>query len=248
MKLVTNPDCQIHDSKSLKTQCKTEFDSILKEVAVYRRENRLSDQDFRFFFSTLLAHYVGCLVEAEFEIKMAKWSDRLFSHWVQYWRRAWLTEQKSSSSPLVKKEDLEPKDEEIDLPAEIDAKGEVEAEFQRLVKSAPAPVRHMMLEMTRLQGAGPLPHPIFEKFTPQHIDKFLDYSHEDEVHAHDLASSNRWFHLTYIVLALAFLGFLIIYLAPSHKDLLIDILRLLIALAGGFGAGFGVKTWLERRK
>lgn len=84
MKLTTNQDGQIRDYTFLKMQCKTEFDSTLKEIAVCRRENQLSDRDLRFFLSTLLAHYVGCLIETQFETKMAKWSDRLFSRWVEY--------------------------------------------------------------------------------------------------------------------------------------------------------------------
>jgi len=84
MKLLTNRNCEIYDSKCLKLHCKTVFDDVLKEIEDYRRGNQLSDQDFRFFYSALMAHYVGCLVEAEFETRMAKWTDKLFSHWIQH--------------------------------------------------------------------------------------------------------------------------------------------------------------------
>jgi len=84
MKLAANQDWRAEAANYLKTQCKADFDNAAKELVVYRQENRLSDQDFRFFFSTLLAHYMGCLVETEFETRMAKWTDRLFSHWARY--------------------------------------------------------------------------------------------------------------------------------------------------------------------
>jgi len=74
----------VHDSAYLKANYKTEFTNALKEIRVYLQGNQLSDQDFRVLFSALLASYVGCLVETEFETKMSRWSDRLFSHWLRY--------------------------------------------------------------------------------------------------------------------------------------------------------------------
>jgi len=153
-----------------------------------------------------------------------------------------LNGESSSSSPPAKKEALETKDSEIDLSSEIDAKTDVEAELQRFVKSAPPPVRSMMMGMMRLQQAGPLPHPIFEKFTADHIDKFLDYSHADDVNTYRLERFHGWSRLGYALLSAALLVFLILYLAPEHRDLLADILKMLAVFAGGFGAGFGAKT------
>lgn len=84
MKLMMSQESQILDSKHLKMQCKTDFENILKQVHVSHRENQLSDQHFRFLLSALVAQYVACLVETGFESKMAKWSDRLLSHWAGY--------------------------------------------------------------------------------------------------------------------------------------------------------------------
>lgn len=163
-----------------------------------------------------------------------------------------MNEEGSSKPPKSKKEKINTKDGEKDLPARINgepkADSEAEADFKRLVDSAPAPVRRMMLQMMSVQGRGPLPHPIFEKFTPEHVDKFLDYSHEDEVNEYSLARFNKWFHLGYAVLFAAFLVFLVVYLAPSNKDLLGDILKMLAVFAGGFGSGFGVKTVLGKKE
>jgi len=163
-----------------------------------------------------------------------------------------LNGEESSKPSKSKKEKLNIKDEETSLPAKIGAEAttdsEAEADFKRLVDSASPPIRSMMLQMTRMQGGGPFPHPIFDKMTAEHVDKFLDYSHEDEVNEYSLARFNKWFHLGYIVLAALFLGFLIVYLTPTNKDLLTDILRILLAFGGGFGAGFGAKGFLERKR
>lgn len=116
------------------------------------------------------------------------------------------------------------------------------AAFQQLVESAPPEVRGLLMAMTRTQVRGPIPHPLYDKFTPEHIDKFLDYSHQDGVNAYSFQSSNRWFYLAYAILLVVFLAFLIVFLAPNHKDLLADILKILAIFGGGFGIGFGAKS------
>jgi hypothetical protein len=121
-------------------------------------------------------------------------------------------------------------------------------EFAELIENAPPEAKALLMHMTRTQFGSPAPHPLYHKFTPEHVDKFLDYSHQDDVNAYNLAKSNRWFHLAYVAAVVAFLVFLIVYLAPNHKDLLVDILKIIVAFGGGFGAGFGTKTYLERRR
>jgi hypothetical protein len=38
------------------------------------------------------------------------------------------------------------------------------------------------------------------------------------------------------------------FLARDNVGLLSDILKLLVVFAGGFGSGFGLKTYLEKKK
>lgn len=130
--------------------------------------------------------------------------------------------------------------EEFGLPAKVE---EEEEEFQRFVKSAPGPVRGFLMQVMRMQRGGPVPHPLFDKFTPQHVDKFLDYSHEGELNEYSLERSNRRYYFAYAVLFVALLVFLIVYLAPVDKNLLGDILKMLAVFAGGFGTGFGTKSF-----
>jgi len=157
-----------------------------------------------------------------------------------------LTEEKASESAKTKKEMLEAKADAV--PAEIEAGDEAAAELQQLVKSAPPQVRHMMLSMMRLQGAGPFPHPIFEKFTSEHVGKFLDYSHEDEVNAYSLARSNRVYHLIYFFGVLGFLIFLFLTVGATDKSLLTEIIRMGVVIIGSFGGGYGWKALSDKRK
>ncbi len=105
--------------------------------------------------------------------------------------------------------------------------------------------RAMMVTSSR-GGAGH--HPIFKKFTEGHVDKYLDYIQRDDDNEFSLKKSNRWFHLFYTALALCFFSFLIVYLLPKDRTLLNDLLKLLVAFSGGIGSGYGLKTFVDRKK
>lgn len=90
-------------------------------------------------------------------------------------------------------------------------------------------------------------HPLFEKFSDEHVHKYLDYIQRDDDNAHELKSTNRWFHLAYVIIGVAFFGFLIVYLLPKDKTLLNDILKLLFTFAGGVGSGYGIRSYLEKK-
>lgn len=133
-------------------------------------------------------------------------------------------------------------------PDTMDPKVDVEgADFEELAKSATPEVQRLLMAV-RTQIGGPRHHPLFDKFTSEHVGKFLDYAHQGEENAYRLSSSSRYFHLIYAGLFVLFLGFLIVYLLPHHKDLLAEILKLLAIFAGGFGAGFGVKSYLGKKQ
>ncbi len=90
--------------------------------------------------------------------------------------------------------------------------------------------------------------PLLEKFESEHVHKFLDYLQRDDDNAFYLAKSNRWFHLVYTILGLGFFLFLIFYLLPVDKSLLLDLIKIIVIFAGGFGSGFGLKSYLDKRK
>ncbi len=99
----------------------------------------------------------------------------------------------------------------------------------------------MSLMQTSLRGSG-IGHPLFEKFTKEHIDKFLDYTQRDDENDYKLKSSNRWFVLVYTILGISVFLFLIIFLLPRNNELLLDIIKIFIAFVGGLGSGFGLKS------
>lgn len=125
-------------------------------------------------------------------------------------------------------------------PEQSEADKEIK-EIEEFVKGAPPEIRAMMMEMRTSTTRSPQ-HPLFEKFTPAHIDKFLDYNEDDHKRDFTFATQSRWFHFGYVIIALSFIVFLIVYLLPNNKDILNDLLKVLVGLAGGFGLGYGYKS------
>jgi len=112
----------------------------------------------------------------------------------------------------------------------------------------PKEVQQTIRMMMASSMGGPRQHPLFEKFTDDHIHKYLDYIQKDDDSEFSLRSSNRWFYLLYTVLGLGFFSFLVIYLLPKDKALLDEILKLLVTFVGGLGSGYGLKVFKDMKK
>lgn len=104
-------------------------------------------------------------------------------------------------------------------------------------------------EITRLiqVTSGSNPNPILDKFNEQHIDKFLDNAKLEDEHSYKFASSNRWFLLLYIIIGCILFVFLIVYLLPNNKELLVDIFKVIIVFLGGLGSGYGIKSMRNKK-
>ncbi len=152
----------------------------------------------------------------------------------------------SDSTDIDKKEESD-----LGVQAADDASGQpVPPEILQFLKNAPPEIRKTITQMAAFQFSGPVRHenPLFRKFTPQHIDKLLDYLHEDEKKQCELESSGRFFNLAYALTALGVFVFLVVFLAKDKPELFVDILKMLVAFAGGFGGGFGIKSYLDRHQ
>ena len=120
-------------------------------------------------------------------------------------------------------------------------------ELNEAIRSLPPQIRRSFMSIVqgRVSQDG---HPLFEKFTSQHIDKWLDYLQKDDDYEYGLLSSNRFFVLAYVLIAVSVLFGLIYLLLPADKGMLQDILKILVVFAGGLGSGFGLKSYLDKKK
>jgi hypothetical protein len=125
-----------------------------------------------------------------------------------------------------------------------DLKDDGVSELMGDIQSMPPEIRQQVqsfMGMIQSQSHSPK-NPLFEKFTEAHIDKYLDYVQRDDDNEYNLRKTNRLFYLAYFVISLIVFGAAIVYLLPKDKDFLESVIQIIIVLAGGIGAGYGLKS------
>jgi len=88
--------------------------------------------------------------------------------------------------------------------------------------------------------SGPMQNPLFDKFTDEHIDTYLGMVKQDDLNDHHIRKTNRWFYLFYAVMAIGSFMAGVYYLLPLDRDLLVQLIVILVTIAGGLGAGYGL--------
>jgi hypothetical protein len=127
--------------------------------------------------------------------------------------------------------------------AETPAKREEDQQnvpLPEVMKNVPPQVIREFQSFMGMISSGPRMHPLFDKFTDEHIDKYLDGLQKERDHDFDLSKSNRMYYLVYAIIAIIAIGAAIVYLLPKDKDLLLLLIQILVVLAGGVGAGYGI--------
>ena len=125
-----------------------------------------------------------------------------------------------------------------------DSKDDDASELIGDIQSMPPEIRQQVqsfMGMIQSQSHSPK-NPIFEKFTEAHIDKYLDYVQRDDDNEYNLRKTNRLYYLAYFVISIMTLGAAIVYLLPKDKDFLESVIQIIVVLAGGIGAGYGLKS------
>nr|VFJ69910.1 MAG: hypothetical protein BECKFW1821B_GA0114236_11743 [Candidatus Kentron sp. FW] len=117
------------------------------------------------------------------------------------------------------------------------------------LKNLPPEVRKVIeIGMMSMHRFGPVPNPLTEKLNERHIDKILELSAKSEERTFNEADHSRWFTLIYALIFAALFIFVTIFLVQADKDLYKEALKLFAVFAGGFGGGFGIKSYLDRGK
>ena len=96
--------------------------------------------------------------------------------------------------------------------------------------------------------SAPRQHPIAAKINESHIDKILELAGKDDERSHEDVKEARKYNFAYVVISFGVFIFLTIFLANSNTELYKEILKLLAVFAGGFGGGFGVKSYIDKKK
>ena len=117
------------------------------------------------------------------------------------------------------------------------------------LKKISTEVTKEVLSMSTRMTSAPLFPPYYDKINENHIDKIIAISSKEVEQDHEYNSSNRWFMLVvFLVIVAALCGILYFLVTEEQQGLLNDILLSLVSLIGGFGGGYGYKSYLERHR
>ena len=90
---------------------------------------------------------------------------------------------------------------------------------------------------------GPAPDPLLEKLNEGHLTTILENSGKEDERAFEYAKTARRYTMAYSVIGLIAFFALTVYMMPLDKELYKQIVQVLVAAGGGFGAGYGVRYW-----
>lgn len=144
-------------------------------------------------------------------------------------------------------------------PEQMGEKGEIvpEKDFlpfdpELLEGAAPEVKRSIQMAFSMMRMGGPALNPLATAVAKvldgdhlTNIIKSMDRSAELELSSSQQA---RWTNLLYLIVVLVFAGFALWLLKDSNPDLLRDLIAIVASLAGGLGAGYGIKAWAEQKR
>ncbi|MBM2815442.1 MAG: hypothetical protein HW421_2204 [Ignavibacteria bacterium] len=96
--------------------------------------------------------------------------------------------------------------------------------------------------------SGSMPNPILSKVNEKHIDRILYLSEKEEDNAFHESKLRKRYNLIYVCLFMIIFIFLTIFLAKDNKDIFLELIKIGVAIVGGFGGGYGFKTYLEYKR
>lgn len=118
-----------------------------------------------------------------------------------------------------------------------------------ILEDLPPEVREVVKSSIMMQRyTGPMPNPLFSKINENHIDKILDLAQKEDENSFSDAQSSKRYSMAYFVIFIGVFVFITLYLAKDNKELFSDILGVIISIAGGFGGGYGYKSYVDSKK
>jgi len=151
-----------------------------------------------------------------------------------------MKKEESQNKELQKKED--------DIAKETSHNEESIEEAEMLNNLPPEVKRVVEMGFSMQRISGPMQNPLMSKINEKHIDKILELAEKEENNSFSDAQSNKRYGVFYFIAILLFVIFLIIFLIDRDKALLLSILEKAAYILGGFGGGYGLKSYLDNKK
>lgn len=111
-----------------------------------------------------------------------------------------------------------------------------EASVDKLMENMPGSVKRAMGMMMSISG--PLPHPLMEKITPEHVSKIIESGDKENERAFQEQREGRHQNLIIFIITVVGLLALIVFLVIMKENgLLLNLVIAILGFAGGIGVG-----------
>jgi len=85
-----------------------------------------------------------------------------------------------------------------------------------------------------------------EKIQPSHITQFLDNDAKQDERIFQDSQISKRYTLAYVLIFCSLFVFVTIFLVIRDVNIYLDLLKIVIAFAGGFGSGIGYKSYKDK--
>jgi hypothetical protein len=125
--------------------------------------------------------------------------------------------------------------------------GDLEAIDPELANLPPQVKRVVQASLSMQRISSPWVSPLLEKINETHISKIIELAEKEDDRIFSDTQQARKYRLVNTILILGFFGFLTVFLVNKDVAVYQELLKIIIIFGGGFGSGFGLKGYLDRK-
>lgn len=117
-----------------------------------------------------------------------------------------------------------------------------------ILAKLPPEAREVVQSLTAAVYSGPVPNPIAEKITSDHITQLITARNQDAEREHvDRKDTRRWATVLIGLCLVVGVGMVVFLVIAGQVDLADRLMERGILLGGGVGIGYGISEWRRRR-
>lgn len=118
-----------------------------------------------------------------------------------------------------------------------------------LLDKLPPETREVFQSLIAAVYSGPVPNPIAEKITSDHITQLITARNQDAEREHvDRKDTRRWATVLIGLCVVVGVGMVVFLVTAGQVDLADRLMERGILLGGGVGIGYGISEWRRRRR
>lgn len=138
------------------------------------------------------------------------------------------------------------KSEKSDTKSELKDKEDNSIFPDEILENLPQSARKTMTQFLAMSLHSSESNPLIKKLNPEHIGKIIEGVNKDEDNRFSFHKRKQWFNMFYFVVLVIVFLILVMFLRTNDKELLTEIFKIIVYGAGGFGVGYGYKSYKDK--